>query len=260
MLGAIAGDIIGSRYEFSGIKHADFDLFPEHFSYTDDTVLTCAVADSLLNDRDIADCLREWPREVKIDATKVSGYGQRFMRWAASPAPQPSYGSYGNGGAMRVSPCAWLAKSLPEVRSSAKVVTEVTHDHPEGIKGAFATADAIWFFRQGSESEFVRKRIALDHGYDMDRTIEEIRKTHIRNETATGTVPESIICALDAISFEDAIRNAVSLGGDTDTMAAIAGSIAEARFGVPDWIEERVLGILDSKILTLLDQFKKAIT
>ena len=255
MLGAIAGDIIGSRWEFSRIKTRDFPLFPDGASFTDDTVLTCAVADHLINGIDIVESLRDWVRVVTIDTTRVSGYGQRFMRWAAAPTSQPPYGSYGNGGAMRVSPCAWLSPDLESLRSNTVNVTEVTHDHPEGIKGALATAEAIWFSRKGVSPTWLRRYIAESHGYDMDRSVDDIRDVHVRDETSQNTVPESIICALEANSFEEAVRNAVSLGGDTDTMASIAGAIAEASFGVPTGIEVEVRRRLDPVILDMLDIF-----
>ena len=255
MLGAIAGDIIGSRWEFSRIKTLDFPLFPDGASFTDDTVLTCAVADHLINGTDIVDSLRDWVRVVVIDTTKVSGYGQRFMRWVAAPTPQPPYGSYGNGGAMRVSPCAWLSPDLESLRFNTVNVTAVTHDHPEGIKGALATAEAIWFARQGAGTEWLCAHIANTYGYELNRTLDEVRSTHVRNETSQSTVPESIICALAANSFEEAVCNAVSLGGDADTIACIAGSIAEARFGVPTTIEVEVRRRLDPLIVELLDSF-----
>ena len=256
MLGAMAGDIIGSRYEFSRMKRKDFPLFPEGASFTDDSVLTAAVADSLINGRDIVECLRDWPRVVTIDATKVSGYGQRFMRWLAAPTPQPPYGSFGNGGAMRISPVAWLSPDFETMRQNVVTVTEVTHNHQDGIAGALATAEAIWFARQNINPAWIRDRISLEYGYSLEKSVDELRAIHEYNETSQGCVPEAITCALEAESFEDAIRNAVSLGGDADTLAAIAGSIAEARFGVPTEIEREVRDRLDSLLLEMLDVFQ----
>ena len=169
--------------------------------------------------------------------------------------PTAPYQSFGNGSAMRVSPCAWLADSIDEVRSLAIQVTEVTHDHPEGIKGAVATAEAIWFSRHGQSPEWIRAYIQQTHGYDMQRSVDEIRLTYRYSEACQDSVPESILCALEATSFEDAVRNAVSLGGDADTMACIAGSIAEARFGVPDELEAQIRVLLHPEILNIVDQF-----
>jgi len=237
------------------MKRKDFPLFPEGCSYTDDSILTAAVADSLINGKDIVECLRDWPRIVNIDATKVSGYGQRFMRWVAASTPQPPYGSFGNGGAMRISPVAWLSPDLDTLKSNTVTITEVTHDHPEGIKGALATAEAIWFCRQSINPNWIRDHITQEYDYDLNRCVDEIRETHTYNETSQGCVPEAITCALEAESFEDAVRNAVSIGGDADTLAAIAGSIAEARFGVPVAIEVEVRKRLDSVLLQMLDVF-----
>lgn len=254
MLGAICGDMVGSLWEFRRIKTKEFPLFLEDSGFTDDTVLTCAVADSLLNGREVLFTLREWPRKVLI-SHKVGGYGKRFMEWAAKPIPQPPYQSFGNGSAMRVSPCAWLADSLNEVRSLAIRVTEVTHDHPEGIKGAVATAEAIWFARNGQSPDWIRTQIQETHGYDMQRSVDDIRVSYRYSEACQESVPESILCALEATSFEDALRNAVSLGGDADTMACIAGSIAEARFGIPEEIVRVVKNRLHPAISSLVDEF-----
>jgi ADP-ribosylglycohydrolase len=254
MLGAITGDIIGSLWEFRRIKTKEFPLFLEDSGFTDDTVLTCAVADSLLNGQEVLFTLREWPRKILI-SPKVGGYGKRFMEWVAKPNPQPPYQSFGNGSAMRVSPCAWLADSIDEVRSLAIQVTDVTHDHPEGIKGAVATAEAIWFARHGQSPEWIRAHVQETHGYDMQRQVDEIRMTYRYSEACQDSVPESILCALEATSFEDAVRNAVSLGGDADTMACIAGAIAEARFGIPKEIVLNVRQRLHPEILGLVDQF-----
>jgi ADP-ribosyl-[dinitrogen reductase] hydrolase len=254
MLGAITGDIIGSLWEFRRIKTKVFPLFLEDSGFTDDTVLTCAVADSLLNGQEVLFTLREWPRKIPI-SHKVGGYGKRFMEWVAKPNPQPPYQSFGNGSAMRVSPCAWHADSIEEVRSLAIQVTDVTHDHPEGIKGAVATAEAIWFARHGQSPEWIRGHVQETHGYDMQRSVDEIRLTYRYSEACQDSVPESILCALEATSFEDAVRNAVSLGGDADTMACIAGAIAEARFGIPEEIVLNVRQRLHPEILGLVDQF-----
>lgn len=243
MLGAIIGDIVGSVWEFRRIKTKNFPLFGEKNGITDDSILTVAVADALLHDRNPAEAMRDWARKVK-PGQHVAGYGKRFINWVAAPTVQPPYGSYGNGGAMRVSPAAFLASSLEDCLDKARRVTEVTHNHPEGMKGALATAHAIWLARQGEPATAIRFAIAETYGYDMSRNVDEIRAVHVYNETAAGCVPEALTCALEATDFEDAIRNAVSLGGDADTLAAIAGGLAEGMFGIPEAIRERALEFL----------------
>jgi ADP-ribosyl-[dinitrogen reductase] hydrolase len=235
MFGAMIGDIVGSRWEFRRIKTKAFPLFSELNAITDDSILTVAVADALLNDLDPAVAMRDWARRVK-PGRDVGGYGMRFIRWVAAPTVQPAYGSFGNGGAMRVSPAALLADSLDAALKMARAVTVVTHDHPEGLKGALATTHAIFLARQRRTPDFIRAEIAAIYGYDLSRNVDEIRAVHQYNETAQGTVPEALTCALESTSFEDAIRNAVSLGGDADTLAAIAGPVAEMLWGIPDEI------------------------
>lgn len=233
MLGAIAGDIIGSVYESRPTKRKDFDpLFHPRASFTDDTVLTVAVADVLLHGRDPVDAFKDWGRRYPD-----SGWGGMFRRWLFSDRREP-YGSFGNGAAMRVSPAGFLAGSLDEALELADAVTRVTHDHPEGLKGARATVTAIVLFRQGMAPEAVREEIASRFGYDVRRTVDQIRPGYRFDETCQGTVPEAIVCALEATGFEEAIRNAISLGGDADTLGAICGGIAEARFGVPSGIAD----------------------
>lgn len=254
MLGAIIGDIVGSAWEFRRIKTKDFPLFLDHSSFTDDSVLTAAVADALLNQKDPIETLRDWPRKVRI-SHKVGGYGKRFMQWVAKPVPQPPYQSFGNGSAMRVSSCAWLANDLGELRTLSIKVTETTHDHPEGIKGALATAEAIWFSKHGASAEWIRSHIQDTYGYAMQRSVDEIRPVYQYSEACQDSVPEAIICALEATSFEDALRNAVSLGGDADTMAAIAGSIAEARFEISESQLVETAGRLDPSFSAIIGQF-----
>ena len=227
MIGAIIGDIVGSVYEFEAFKSKDFPLFSEASHFTDDALLTVAVADCLLRDADPAATIRAWGQQYwKLD------YGHHFRRWLMRDHHGP-YNSFGNGSAMRVSPAAFLAVNLEDARSKAIRVTEVTHNHPEGIKGALATVDAIWMFLEGKSADTVHEHISVTYAYDLNRTVDDIRPGYEFNESCQGTVPEAIISVLDATDFEDAIRNAVSLGGDADTLACIAGSIAEARFGVP---------------------------
>ncbi len=228
MLGAITGDVIGSVYEFKALKNKGFQpLFHADSFFTDDTVLTVAVADALLNERDIVESFKDWGRRYPY-----SGWGHRFSNWLFSDDSRP-YGSYGNGAAMRVSPAAFLAGSLEEALESARRVTMVTHNHPEGVRGAEATATAVFLALSGESAGYIRKKIEHDFGYDLSRTPDEIRPTYYFNETCQGTVPEAIICALTADDFEDAVREAVSLGGDADTLGAITGSIAEAMYDLP---------------------------
>ena len=233
MLGACIGDIIGSVYEFNAWKIREFPLFSEKSEFTDDTVCTIAVAECLLDCGDPAASLRKWGYRYP-----GRGYGGSFSVWLRDAGMGP-YNSYGNGAAMRVSPAAWLARSLDEALALARHVTAVSHNHPEGIKGAEATVTAIWLARQGESPEAIRDRIRKEFGYDLSRSVDEIRPDYRFNETCQDTVPQAIVCALEARSFEDAIRNAVSLGGDADTLAAIAGPIAELRFGIPEEIRRK---------------------
>lgn len=246
MLGALIGDIVGSIYEWDNHRSKDFPFFGPGADYTDDSVLTMAVADALLDGQPPQKALFLW-------ATRHPGrgYGGGFGRWLETWDLAP-YGSWGNGAAMRVSPAALLANSLDEALSLATSVTNVTHDHPEGIKGARATAHAIFLARFKAGPEEIRRTIADAYGYDMDRTVDGIRPHYRFNETCQETVPEALICALEATGFEDAIRNAISIGGDSDTVAAIAGPVAEARFGIPDGIAREAMGRLPEDMRTTL--------
>lgn len=242
MIGSIVGDIVGSVYEFENHKSKDFPLFGEFSSFTDDTLCTIAVADCLMSGGDPAAYLRAWgQRYLNL------GYGNHFRRWLKRDNLGP-YESYGNGAAMRVSPAAFLAASLEEACRNAVRVTEVTHNHPEGIKGALATTDAIWMALEGAAPEAIRTHVAQVYGYDMARSVDSIRPGYEFDESCQGTVPEAIICALEAADFEDAIRNAVSIGGDSDTVACIAGGIAEARFGVPQAIADEAMRRLPEEL------------
>lgn len=232
MLGAVIGDIVGSIYEFNNHRSKDFEFFGEGVTFTDDTVLTVAVADALLDDKPVARTLAEWAWRYP-----GRGYGARFSAWLKSWDLAP-YNSFGNGAAMRVSPAALLARSPGKALELARHVTEPTHNHPEGLKGAAATVHAIWLARTGESADRIRAAIASGYGYDMSRSVDEIRRTYRYNETCQGTVPEALICALEARDFEDAIRNAISIGGDSDTIAAIAGPVAEARFGIPEHLAD----------------------
>ena len=234
MLGAIIGDIAGSIYEWNPIKTKGFEFLDESCDFTDDTVCTAAVADILLHDLPPAAAMQAWCRRHP-----GRGYGGFFHQWIYVDAPE-SYGSYGNGAAMRVSPAAFLHRDdLDAALAASDKVTAITHDHPEGMKGARATAHAIWLAFQGENPTKIRRTISAAYGYDLTRTVDEVRPDYGFNETCQGTVPQAITCALESDSFEDAVRNAISLGGDADTLAAIAGPIAEALHGVPDEFKER---------------------
>jgi ADP-ribosylglycohydrolase len=231
MIGAIAGDIIGSVYESIPTKRKDFRLFTPLSIYTDDTVLTVAVADAILSCNDYGRLIKSYARRHPL-----RGYGPKFMLWMLSPSARP-YNSLGNGSAMRVSPVAHAFKHENEMLDHAKRSAECTHNHPEGIKGAQATALAIFMARNKASKQEIREAISVRYGYDLSRQIEDIRPTYRINLTCPGSVPEALIAFLDSENFEDAVRNAVSLGGDADTQAAIAGAIAEAFYGrIPDHI------------------------
>ena len=248
MYGAILGDIIGSPYEFDkGNKSKDFEMFEGDAGFTDDTVMTIAVAEALtatLGEDDdfikdsIVYSMKRWGRKYPN-----AGYGLRFIDWLASTDPKP-YDSYGNGSAMRVSSAGWLYDTLEETLHAAKLTSEVTHNHPEGIKGAQATAAAIFMARTGSSKEDIKNYIVSEFGYDLSRTCDEIRPAYKHVESCQETVPEAITAFLEGESFEDVIRTAVSLGGDCDTLTCIAGSIAEAFYGVPeDLLDECILRV-----------------
>jgi len=224
MLGAIAGDIVGSVYENLRTKRKDFRLFTPVSTFTDDSVLTVAVADAILTDREYGLVIKSYARKHPL-----RGYGPRFLAWMVSPGAKP-YNSFGNGSAMRVSPVAHAFASEADVLSEAQLTAECTHNHPEGIKGAQATALAVFMARSGADKEAIRCEIEHRFGYDLGRSVDEIRPDYRVDLTCQGSVPEAIIAFLDSSSFEDALRNAVSLGGDADTQACIAGAIAEAHY------------------------------
>ena len=235
MLGAIIGDIVGSVYEFNNYRAKDFDpFFHPKASYTDDTVCTIAVADALVNGRHPAIALREWGQRYWDNG----GWGMRFAEWIADEAMGP-YGSFGNGAAMRVSPAGLLARSVEEAIALSDRVTEVTHNHPEGMRGGAATAVAVFLARSSMDASLIRSEIVRRFGYDMSLSVNAIRPAYLYNETSQNTVPQALTCALEATSFEDAIRNAISIGGDSDTIAAIAGGVAEALFGIEGCIADR---------------------
>lgn len=252
MLGAIAGDVIGSVHEGTGTKTKAFPLFVPGSTFTDDTVLTLAVADCLLHRRDYIDVFHEY-----FHAYPLAGYGLSFIQWARSKQREP-YNSWGNGSAMRVSPVAYAFGSLEEVLQEAKRCAEVTHNHPEGVRGAQATAAAIFLARTGHSKEQIRETIGQMFGYRLEERLDELRPRYGFDISCQGSVPQSIIAFLDSESFEDAVRNAISLGGDADTMACIAGGIAEAYYGdIPPEIETRVLSLLDKRLRDVVRRFQE---
>jgi ADP-ribosyl-[dinitrogen reductase] hydrolase len=248
MLGAIIGDIAGSIYEGTNHKSKDFPFLAPGADFTDDTVCTIAVADALLHGKPPAAVLHEWCARYP-----GRGYGGMFARWIQKPGAPP-YNSYGNGAAMRVSPAGLLGRKLDEVLDMARRVTEVTHNHPEGLKGAAATSHAIFLARGGAGPDAIRAAIQTTYGYDLSRTVDSIRPVYRFNETCQKTVPEALICALEARDFEDAIRNAISIGGDSDTVAAIAGGLAEALFGIPEVLVKEGRSRLPAEMNKVLDK------
>lgn len=250
MIGAIAGDIIGSVYEWKPIKTTDFPLFSDNSRFTDDTVHTVALADCILHGSDYARKLKEY-----YDLYPRAGYGGMFHRWAASGGSEP-YNSFGNGAAMRVSPVGYAYDTLEEVREQAERSAAVTHNHPEGIKGACATACAIFLGRTGKDKTEIRGYVESRFGYDLSEPLESIRAWYRFDETCQGTVPPAIIAFLESDDFEDAVRKAVSLGGDSDTLACITGGIAQAFYGgVPQEITARVLETLDQRLRSVTVEF-----
>ena len=260
MYGAILGDIIGSPYEFdAGKKIKTYPLFVSSSTYTDDTVMTVAVAEAFLEGGDeavlydrLVESMQKWGHRYPR-----AGYGLRFWRWLHSRRPKP-YGSFGNGSAMRVSPVAWLYNDIQTVRQMARLSASVTHDHPEGIKGAEATASAIYLARTGSTKAQIKAYVEKEFGYDLSRTCDDIRPGYKHVETCQETVPEAITAFLEGESFEDVIRTAVSLGGDCDTLTAIAGSIAEGFYGVPEELKDACRARLPQDLLEALLRFDTA--
>ena len=283
MLGAIVGDIVGSVYEWHNIKTKEFPLFRDDCFFTDDTVMTCAVAEAVMNGGtkdDFIDAMKKYGRMYPN-----ADYGGHFGAWLLSDDRKP-YNSFGNGSAMRISPCAWVMNCSfcartglwpTQGRAMAKLSAEVTHNHPEGVKGAMATVDAIFmcrFYFGGYCKDYstpidddpdeckrrIKSHIERTYGYDLSsKTLDEIRPAYSFNETCQETVPQAILAFLESTDFEDAIRNAISLGGDSDTLAAITGSIAEAAYGIPDSIKEKAYSYLDEPLRDVLRRWKKFI-
>lgn len=251
MLGAICGDVIGSVYEHRQIKTKVFDLFDPFCRFTDDTVLTVAVAYAIVNETPYSDALRSIGR-----LHPHAGYGRSFIDWLRSDEPG-SYGSWGNGSAMRVSPVGFAFDTEADVLAEAERTAVVTHDHPEGVKGAQATALSVFLARKGATKETIRERIGRGFEYDLNRSVKDIRPSYAFDVSCQGSVPQAIIAFLDSESYEDAVRNAISLGGDSDTLACIAGGIAEAFYGgVPDPIWSAVKPLLTPDLLGVIDSFR----
>ena len=261
MIGAILGDMIGAPYEFDrGAKTKDFPLFSENSEFTDDSVMTIAVAEALLDtlsqtDKNITLALiasmQKWGRKYPN-----AGYGCMFSQWLHEKDPKP-YGSFGNGSAMRVSSVGWLFDDLETTRHIAALTASVTHDHPEGIKGAEAIASAIFLSRTGSSKDEIRDYITNEFGYDLSRTCDEIRPGYHHVESCQETVPEAITAFMEGQDFEDVIRTAVSLGGDCDTLTCIAGSMAEAFYGVPEVLAAQCTKRLPEDLNAVLERFAK---
>lgn len=264
MIGAIIGDIVGSRFEFRNHLSKDFELFTDECGFTDDTVMTCAVADALLRCGEWDDAALS--RQAVESMQRIGrlypdcGYGARFIHWMFADNPQP-YNSCGNGSAMRVSAVGFLAQSEDEVKRLAHTVTAVTHDHPEGIKGAECTAMCIFLARQGKSREDIR-RFVEENYYTLDKSCEDWRREtsgmHGR-EICPISVPQALECFFESIDFEDCIRNCISIGGDSDTIAAIAGGIAEAFYGVPEELAEKAKTYLPAPLLDIVERFYAAL-
>jgi len=263
LLGAIIGDIVGSRFEFNNHLSKDFELFSDNCFVTDDSIMTLAIAKAILAyEGDWERC--RWER-LGDNAIKYMqeigrkypncGYGGMFRKWVFDNDPKP-YNSFGNGAAMRVSPCGFFARTEDEVKTLSQKVTEVTHNHPEGLKGAEAVSIAIFLARNGATKDEIMFRIVQDY-YALGFSLDKIRGTYQFNETCQGTVPQAINAFLESISFEDAIRNAISIGGDSDTLAAITGSIAEAYYGVPFDLKSKALSFLDRELRGYYREWEK---
>ena len=264
MYGAIIGDIIGSRFEFDrGSKSREFELFTPRCNFTDDTVMTVAVAEALMNagkDSDEKTIKSELIKSMKMWGQRYpdAGYGGRFIRWVLSEEPKP-YGSYGNGSGMRVSSVGWLYDSLERTREVARWTAEVAHNHPEGIKGAESVAAAIFMARNGASKDEIKKYIEDEFGYNLNRTLDEISPSYHHVEDCMRTMPEAFTCFLEADSYEETVRNVMYIGGDTDTLAAIAGAVAEAFWGIPEDVIDSGMNFLSSDILDVVLKFKSAI-
>lgn len=274
MIGTIIGDIVGSRFEFNNHHSTEFEFFTEECFVTDDSIMTLAVAKAIMETDQEMLCESQQKRQDATYLERLSmntvrymqligrkypncGYGCNFSRWIFGENPQ-AYRSYGNGAAMRVSPVSDIAKSIEDVKLFSKAVTQISHNHDEGIKGAEATAIAVYLAKNEYDKNQIRKYIE-EHYYTLDFTIEEIKNAYRFNETCQETVPQAIQAFLESNSFEDAIRKAISIGGDSDTIAAITGSIAEAYYGVMDKLKEKALTYLDDELMEIYNKWKEKI-
>ena len=256
LFGAIIGDIVGSRFEFNNHRSKDFELFHRRCFITDDSIMTLAVANAVaecIDDKgNLSTATIKWMQELGRPYPNC-GFGGSFFRWIYSNNPQP-YNSFGNGAAMRVSACGLLGRSLDEAKELSKLVTEVSHDHPEGIKGAEATAVCVYLAKSGTSKAEIRKYVNQNY-YSLDFTIDEIRSTYAFNETCQETVPQAIEAFLESENFEDAIRVAISVGGDSDTLAAITGAIAEAFYGIPEPLAKEAWAYFDDRLKNAYERF-----
>lgn len=251
MIGAVIGDIIGSRFEKNNIKSKNFELFTKASRYTDDTVLTVAIADCILNSKDYEKTVKKYGRNYPF-----AGYGGRFKKWLGGIKRGP-YNSWGNGSAMRVSPIGFAFKNEDKVLTEAKKSAEITHNHVEGIKGAQAIAMSVFLAKGGNTKEEIKDYIEYKFGYDLNRTIESIRPTYDFDVSCQGSVPESIIAFLESENFEDAIRIAISIGGDSDTIASMTGAISEAFYkSIPLDLIEKANEYLPKKFMKIIEEFK----
>lgn len=270
MIGAIIGDIVGSRFEFNNYRDKDFELFTDDCQVTDDSIMTLAVAKAIMEaekklESSFAGCDYDSDYYSLVEGMTIKymqeigrkypncGYGGMFLQWIFSDNPKP-YNSFGNGAAMRISSVGFIARTASEASRLSKAITGITHNHGEGIKGAEATAVAIFMARRGCTKGEIRNKINSSY-YSLNFTIDEIRDTYQFNETCQETVPQAIVAFLESTSFEDAIRTAISVGGDSDTLAAITGSIAEAYYGVPKDIKEKALTYLDKELRAIYDDW-----
>ncbi len=250
MLGAILGDIIGSVHEWEKTKKKDFPLFVPRSTFTDDSVLTIAVAEWILTNQDLVDLLHDY-----TDRYPDRGYGGMYGHWMVTRSREP-YNSFGNGSAMRVSPVGFAFDTIEDVLLWSERSAAVTHNHPEGIRGAQATAAAIFWARHVRDKEEIRRLLAERFGYDLGFTLDQIRPTYRFNETCQQTVPQALVAFLESTGYEDAIRNAISLGGDADTLACITGGIAEAYYGVPEDLSRQCLDRLDNGLAAVVQRFR----
>jgi ADP-ribosylglycohydrolase len=252
MIGAIAGDIIGSVFEWNNIKTKNFELFSPDCFFTDDSVLTVALAESILTNSDYGKVMKQYYWRYPN-----AGYGGSFHNWAQVDSHEP-YNSWGNGSAMRTSSVGYAFDTLEDVLKNAKLFASFTHNHPEGIKGAQATSASIFLGRNGASKKEIRRYVIKEFGYDLSKSIDEIRPDYSFDVSCQGSVPQAITAFLESTDYEDAIRNAISIGGDSDTLACITGGIAEAFYGgVPESIRENALNILDQKLRVVVENFSQ---